>query len=398
MAGKLLRSEEDIMNSILELMSEKSYDDITVSEICNSAGYNRGTFYRNFQDKDDLLNLIIETKLQEMIKILKGAENSHLDKESDNNKKATTLPYLYKYIQANEYFFKVVLTDNKIIGFRYKMYLAYKDAFEETLEIPINHKGDSNIRNLYFNYVTSAFLGVTIYWIKEGMEKSPGNLTEQFVEIIQLRPHDLILGNIPFKKTIREEKKETDPRILRTQKAFKKSLIYLMNNQKYDLIKVSDISNLADYNRSTFYSHYKEKNQLYQDIVSDFVNGLISAIQDSPSDNKKIESQNSPSPLVRLFTYTYENRELLKVMHSDNKVPGFYNFFYNALTKFFFKELEGRIEVNTNIYTHYLSSTLMSVNSLWASNEMQYSPIYLAELFEEMLMSSPIRSIKHITI
>jgi hypothetical protein len=44
-----------ILEAVMLLMDEKSYDKITVSDIVEKAGIARQTFYRNFKDKDEVI-------------------------------------------------------------------------------------------------------------------------------------------------------------------------------------------------------------------------------------------------------------------------------------------------------------------------------------------------------
>lgn len=49
------QSKEWIILALLQLMENKVYSDISISEITHRAGLARQTFYRNYQDKDDIL-------------------------------------------------------------------------------------------------------------------------------------------------------------------------------------------------------------------------------------------------------------------------------------------------------------------------------------------------------
>ena len=53
-------------NALEELMTEMSYDTITVSAICDKALVRRATFYRHFSSKDDLLAYIVEKHRSEI--------------------------------------------------------------------------------------------------------------------------------------------------------------------------------------------------------------------------------------------------------------------------------------------------------------------------------------------
>lgn len=49
-------SKQYIMVALLNLMEQKDFDDISISEIVKKAGVGRATFYRNFNSKEDVIN------------------------------------------------------------------------------------------------------------------------------------------------------------------------------------------------------------------------------------------------------------------------------------------------------------------------------------------------------
>lgn len=55
-----LRSQELICKAMCALMSALPFDEITVTRICQEAGVGRKTFYRNFQEKEDVVMLMID--------------------------------------------------------------------------------------------------------------------------------------------------------------------------------------------------------------------------------------------------------------------------------------------------------------------------------------------------
>lgn len=56
------------MASLLELLSEKPYNKITITEITSTAQLERHTFYRNFGSKEDILDMYIQKLCDENIK------------------------------------------------------------------------------------------------------------------------------------------------------------------------------------------------------------------------------------------------------------------------------------------------------------------------------------------
>ncbi|WP_159883379.1 TetR/AcrR family transcriptional regulator [Paenibacillus puerhi] len=65
--GKLAqRSQEWIQTALFQLMEKKEYSHISITEIVERAGLARQTFYRNYQDKDEILLKFLDQFLKGM--------------------------------------------------------------------------------------------------------------------------------------------------------------------------------------------------------------------------------------------------------------------------------------------------------------------------------------------
>ncbi|MGO4276407.1 TetR/AcrR family transcriptional regulator, partial [Paenibacillus sp. TAF58] len=63
---RILKSQESMKKAVIELMTEKNFDDITIQDIADRANVNRGTIYLHYQDKFDLLDKLIESHINEL--------------------------------------------------------------------------------------------------------------------------------------------------------------------------------------------------------------------------------------------------------------------------------------------------------------------------------------------
>ena len=64
--------------------------------------------------------------------------------------------------------------------------------------------------------------------------------------------------------------KKTDARVRRTRDALGDALVALMQEKPFDTITVQDVLDRAHVGRSTFYSHYSDKDDLLMSDVDDF--------------------------------------------------------------------------------------------------------------------------------
>ncbi len=64
------RSAETIYNALVTLMNDQPYDTIKVSDIIRQADVGRSTFYRNFDEIDDILRMRCDQVFDEMVRYI----------------------------------------------------------------------------------------------------------------------------------------------------------------------------------------------------------------------------------------------------------------------------------------------------------------------------------------
>ena len=57
--GRNIYVIEHITKSLLTLLEKKTIENISISELCDNAGIGRASFYRNFNNKEDILKIYI---------------------------------------------------------------------------------------------------------------------------------------------------------------------------------------------------------------------------------------------------------------------------------------------------------------------------------------------------
>ena len=70
--------KQEIINAVMQLMAEKNYMDITVTEIITRAGVARASFYRNFDSISDVIDALVKDASDEIVEdifpILSGTD------------------------------------------------------------------------------------------------------------------------------------------------------------------------------------------------------------------------------------------------------------------------------------------------------------------------------------
>lgn len=62
-----IRTRKKLSEALIEALGDKSFDKLTVMDICNAAGLPRATFYNHFIDKYDLLKYAFKTTAESIM-------------------------------------------------------------------------------------------------------------------------------------------------------------------------------------------------------------------------------------------------------------------------------------------------------------------------------------------
>lgn len=80
---RIRRTHRFLQEAMIELITEKGFDTITVGDIAERAMINRATFYRHYQDKYNLVTKIFEETTNHLVERMKSLPKDaiHLDRQ-----------------------------------------------------------------------------------------------------------------------------------------------------------------------------------------------------------------------------------------------------------------------------------------------------------------------------
>lgn len=163
---RVRRTKQLIKQSLIELMHEKPFKDITVKDITERADLNRGTFYLHYVDIYDLLSKIEDETLQ-------AIEEMMLDYRCKINMPSCyeLLDELFSYIEDNRDLFEVLLHSQSEGIFLNKLQYLIKTMGLDLMNMI--YKDTSRPHYCYFlSFVLNSVLGVTEQWFNNGMDMS----------------------------------------------------------------------------------------------------------------------------------------------------------------------------------------------------------------------------------
>lgn len=158
-------TRESICIALLALLNESDFDKITITEICEKAGTSRVAFYRNFVDKEDVINSVIKKITSD---IVQGLTDETLCPDTFSK-----YQFVFNYfLKSNPYFLDAIRT-----GKLTRFVMDGKMIFDSV--ISVNTKVD------YYKYtvIEISLKKVIIEWINGGMQEPPDLMANIFCSL-----------------------------------------------------------------------------------------------------------------------------------------------------------------------------------------------------------------------
>lgn len=111
-----------------------------------------------------------------------------------------------------------------------------------------------------------------------------------------------------------QRNRKPDPRIRRTSRLIREALVRLIDEKGYDAITVLDITDRADINRSTFYYHYRDKDELLQQSIQDMLALAEKEVHLPPGLKEQEADEDHLLLLTRLMDHIGEHEDFYRIM------------------------------------------------------------------------------------
>ena len=161
--------------ALISLLKKKPLDYITISEICETAGVNRSTFYLHYETVGELLNETARYLLNDFLsyfsidtkKVALNLKNCELSDLVFICDKYLT-PY-FTYIKDHKEVFGIALVNNKTLGFED----VYKRMFDNIFNLILDRfKYSQGDRQYVMIYYLNGINAIVSEWLKNGCDKS----------------------------------------------------------------------------------------------------------------------------------------------------------------------------------------------------------------------------------
>lgn len=172
---RILKTQDALKNAVIELMNEKSFDDITIQDLSDRANVSRGTIYLHYVDKYDLLDKLIETHIQELRERCEAAADLDF---------VTGSLIWTEYFEDNYSFFSLMLASKGAPYFRSRFLNFLLEEFMDEVDVTQGSNQGLN-KDLIVRFVASAYVGVIEWWFENERPIPHQALAEQLGSLLE---------------------------------------------------------------------------------------------------------------------------------------------------------------------------------------------------------------------
>lgn len=182
---------------------------------------------------------------------------------------------------------------------------------------------------------------------------------------------------------MRQEKQ--DRRSQRTRRLVMSALMDLLAEKSYDAITVQDLLDRANIGRSTFYSHYFDK----EDVLASVAEQMLELLSKPLSQR---DAGQGILPSLALFQHALQNHQHLRAMLRGRAREVVWDAAQASLGRTIEQALAAPFAKNRSpsvplpVLAEYLAGAFLNLLKWWIETEMPYSPAQMDDIFQQLAL------------
>ncbi len=171
------KRQREVENCLFEIMKTKTYEDVTITELCEKMNMPRKAFYRYFDSKEDVLMAMIDHYLGEY-------QGFSVDRSAETRR------YLVSELEEYFVFWKdrrdmlTVLDRSDLLGTLTNRIINFplEDRIIAARFLPNDNE---KVREMVFKFALSGLMTTMIYWYRGGFRISTRDMAEMACRMLR---------------------------------------------------------------------------------------------------------------------------------------------------------------------------------------------------------------------
>lgn len=175
---RIIKTKKKLSQALIELLQEKNYENIKISDLCVRAGISRATFYNNFIDIDDVMNYYFETA-EDRIRNLFLSQLRQSDHSFTDAYRSLIRMVISTIISDENHIFSILSKNSAA-----QVYMVLQTFIDDCIKMLIDYYKDQIVgisSGIIASYLAGAFTGIIYYLLHHPEEAKNRDEVEQTV-------------------------------------------------------------------------------------------------------------------------------------------------------------------------------------------------------------------------
>ncbi|MNW25419.1 transcriptional regulator BetI [compost metagenome] len=184
---RVVRSRKLIEQALTDILSNQGIKELSVKNLSQKAGINRGTFYLHYKD---IFDLIEQTEwMRGLLEIFKPIRLSDLMKHSDEKSPFPAIAEAFQYLQRHASLFKAIFHPSAPAELRERLqYLVGKRLYESLQQEHPNSNWSVQPAGYIIAYLGSGQFGLIQHWFMTDRTLPPDEIALMLTRFIRNSP------------------------------------------------------------------------------------------------------------------------------------------------------------------------------------------------------------------
>ena len=179
----------------------------------------------------------------------------------------------------------------------------------------------------------------------------------------------------------------TDLRIVKTKEALHNALLELLKEKSLEIISISEICRKARVNRGTFYLHYAQIEDLFEEYFKEITADLARSYQEPYRRVPVLKITELDPSTIRIFHHIEKYKPFYRIVLSKKVPLTYYYLLFDEIKHLLLQDKEGVLNegVNHQLYFAYQANAIIGMIIEWYQNDFSYEAIYLNNQLVQIL-------------
>lgn len=180
---RVSKTKEALREALLLLLKQKSLDSISVTELCQMAKVNRGTFYAHYGQVENLFEEYFKTIMEDLADSYQEPYK-HVQNLLSKDLNPATIR-IFHHIENYQTFYRIVFSKTVPLSYYYLLFDHVQALIKNDISEHYNTGIDIDI-SMLSAYQANAILGLAIEWHRQNFQQSAADMNQLLVKILSI--------------------------------------------------------------------------------------------------------------------------------------------------------------------------------------------------------------------